>query len=174
MNVVFLVALFFVSFTTACHPECTSTCSSTVCPAVCDILAKPINCSIRCVNAAHVNSCRPVECRFGPVPRDQCEQDSCPQLEVLCEAPVCNAAGANCEIQCAAVQAGWDCHTPPCWEKACPVECGLPACAADPETMTVKVSDSVFIAPSSMLLFACIITLCAVAFYAPDGPARYW
>lgn len=174
MNCVFLVfvTLVFTSLAKACHPECTSTCSSTVCPAVCDILAMPINCSIRCVNASHVNSCRPVDCGFGPVPRDQCEQDSCPQLEVMCEAPVCNATGANCEIQCAPVYAGWECRTPSCWEKACPVECEAPACAADPETMTVNVSAAANVRPSAVMFFACALVLCMLALYAPDELAK--
>lgn len=168
---VVMCAVVLITLASACHPECTSACSSTVCKAECEILASPINCSIVCANASHLASCAPADCAFGPLQRDQCEQDSCPSLEVLCKPPSCNVPGSICEIQCNALRSGWQCRAPPCWERSCPVECEEPACVADPSTMSIKVSGSAHCSPASWLMTACVISLCLAMLYAPDGVA---
>ena len=126
--------LIFVLFllASACHPECVAVCDSPVKPAICGPLCKPPACVAIC-QGTDPYECSPTRCNVV-CPDDQCEADSCPACETLCDKPSCYPWGRNCSVFCEETQCSWHCRKPDGKPNVtCEWQCEAPACAALPQ-----------------------------------------
>jgi hypothetical protein len=111
--------LLLLGLAAACHPMCRWVCDDPVCNAVCAFAcSEPVcqldppcgrkpTCSLRCLTGT-------------------CENDTCPQCEVVCDPSPCPGSQALCE----AVDCAWRCHKPACRQPVCELTCEQPACGA--------------------------------------------
>src|SRR5277367_1549324 len=120
MHIVLLHSLFFMVYTDGCHPECAYECSFPVCVAIC----KPICTFPQCLLCEYISPYNTTLCSSVNTacsvycPSDQCEMDSCPVCEVLCN-PLCQNVPIekNCTILCEEIVCAWKCEKP----KFCPL-----------------------------------------------------
>jgi hypothetical protein len=137
MNPITLL-VFVATGVYACHPECTDPCSNTVCKASCRVIIEnpTPNCTVICNNGTqngYITYCQPPTCIYE-IPPDQCETDSCPVIETLCQQLRCSClpSGITCEIQCQAPSpSSWLCKPPVFCPNICNLQCSAPACAYD-------------------------------------------
>lgn len=120
-----LLALAAMAAAQACHPECRWQCDDPVCTAECaPVCAKPV-CTTVCENEV---PCRAPACHVR-CPNEQCEADSCPQCETVCEPPHCSAAAGHCTVLCEETSCDWKCRKPSnCARPRCELQCEAPAC----------------------------------------------
>ncbi len=128
------ICTFLLATTQTCHPECRWSCNDPVCSAVCQPVCKPYNCSA-CIFDPDTNET--IECHKIYVgcatrcPPDQCEADSCPQCELLCNSGLCDENDPNCQIVCSQIECDWRCQKPDnCPYPTCQLNCDAPACQA--------------------------------------------
>lgn len=126
--------MFFLLFFTlcySCHPQCRWACDDPVCNAVCHYQCHAPVCQTQCIS----NSTR---C-YGPscsvrCPPNQCESDSCPNCETVCNPPSCfnpqtYEPVTDCQNLCEATNCSWKCEKPTnCPYPKCQLMCEQPAC----------------------------------------------
>jgi hypothetical protein len=122
----FILVALFIAYVTGCHPECRYACDDPICAAVCAPDCQPVNCSVVCVTG----TCTPpggLRCVID-CPADQCESDSCPACQPLCEEVPADCPPV-CETHCQPPVCTWQCRKPTdCPQPRCELVCERPAC----------------------------------------------
>lgn len=138
ISTLLIVAMFSVqplSVSAQCHPTCAYECDSPTCFASCVPQCLPYRCQTCELNPfTNVTTCGPLSSSgcYVHCPRDQCEEDSCPECEIICNVGnLCNPDDPYCHVQCLELECDWKCDKPgDCPLPRCELQCDPPACAA--------------------------------------------
>lgn len=124
--------LIFVTFSDACHPQCSYACDDPVCPAECHAQSSKPKCTVSCNNSfVPIQGQCNFKCSNVVNITNVCESDSCPLVETLCTQLICIdlPRTVTCTVLCEAPTAGWVCNKPKnCRQPICELQCEKPAC----------------------------------------------
>lgn len=137
----------------ACHPECRWQCDDPVCAAECSPVCREPVCEVVCDDGA---SCGAPKCsvRCGGGDAEQCEADSCPNCETVCDPPRCPASAGECSILCEPPVCEWQCRKPRnCPRPRCELQCEAPACQSTSVPASAR-----SLAPSLTLALALLVS----------------
>ena len=137
----FFILLIFFSVGESCHPQCRYACDDPVCNATCAPVCVVSECIFE--NTCDYSPVCTVRC-----PEDQCESDSCPACETICEPSTHLECG---DPLCNALNCSWACEKP--------TNCPLPRCELVCERPACEYSSASTIQTFSLLFFSMLILL---------------
>ncbi len=161
-----MITLLFLLLDLAvgCHPECRYQSDDPVCFADCQPACAAPVCAVQCIDEDSVCAHRVPSCRVL-CPTDQCESDTCPECETICDPLPAQCVG--CSPLCEETECAWQCTTPAdCTTPTYELQCEQAACPLEGSNITVYVAPP---APRNAAFYIMILLPIGLAFAAALG-----